>query len=416
MLQFAPHFQAGQRLKGAMRARGWKLTDLAKVTTLSVHVCCTIQQGQGRVDNYTRCCIALGVPTGLAGGNPLGRHLRLAKWDDRGLVTILEGDCFAIMPTMAAGSIPCTVTSIPYPFQKLYDGKPGWGNEPTLDEYLAKCRVFFRELLRITTNQGTAWINIGFKRDKSGRLIDVPALVAQAAEAEGWCLIDKIIWKKRVLDSASRRLRMTYEVVLMLTKIPRGFNFDEMAARVAYAGGKKLADPNRQHAKVDRQPTITEAEKLTAPVGMTEPEKAAAHVEIDRRTAAGENNRIRVRGEKCMHRDTTGGADNRARTLREKGFTFDNWHPDGAMGGNVWDINGNSSDPVHPATYTVELPERCISIGSYRGDLVFDPCMGSGTTGVAALKLKRMFLGIECVPKYVRRAQEKILQSDGKSG
>ncbi len=82
MLQLAPHIQAGQRLKGAMRARGWTLADLAKATGLSVRTCCTLQQGQGNVANYTRCCIALGVPTGLTDGNSSGRHLRLATWDD----------------------------------------------------------------------------------------------------------------------------------------------------------------------------------------------------------------------------------------------------------------------------------------------------------------------------------------------
>jgi hypothetical protein len=80
MLQLASHIQAGQRLKCAMRARSWSLVDLSAATGLSVRTCCTLQHGQGSVSNYTRVCIALGIPTGLAVGNPSGRHLYNSEW------------------------------------------------------------------------------------------------------------------------------------------------------------------------------------------------------------------------------------------------------------------------------------------------------------------------------------------------
>jgi adenine specific DNA methylase Mod len=43
----------------------------------------------------------------------------------------------------------------------------------------------------------------------------------------------------------------------------------------------------------------------------------------------------------------------------------------------------------------VFLLEHIIKIGSNESSLVFDPFMGVGSTGVAAIKLKRKFLGIE---------------------
>lgn len=39
--------------------------------------------------------------------------------------------------------------------------------------------------------------------------------------------------------------------------------------------------------------------------------------------------------------------------------------------------------------------ERCVTIWTNEGDTVLDFTMGSGTTGVAALKLRRKFIGIE---------------------
>ena len=43
-----------------------------------------------------------------------------------------------------------------------------------------------------------------------------------------------------------------------------------------------------------------------------------------------------------------------------------------------------------------------------RGQLVIDPFMGSGTTGVACAKLGRKFIGIELEPKYFDIACERI--------
>ena len=48
------------------------------------------------------------------------------------------------------------------------------------------------------------------------------------------------------------------------------------------------------------------------------------------------------------------------------------------------------------------------SVYSNVGDLVFDPFMGSGTTGVACKNLNRHFIGIELDPKYFEIAEQRI--------
>jgi site-specific DNA-methyltransferase (adenine-specific) len=40
--------------------------------------------------------------------------------------------------------------------------------------------------------------------------------------------------------------------------------------------------------------------------------------------------------------------------------------------------------------------------------VVLDPFIGSGTTGVAALKLNRNFIGIEINPQYIKLAKERL--------
>lgn len=62
----------------------------------------------------------------------------------------------------------------------------------------------------------------------------------------------------------------------------------------------------------------------------------------------------------------------------------------------------------HPTAKPVPLMEWLIKTYTNAGETVFDPFMGSGTTGVAALKNGRHFLGIEQEPKYFDIACKRI--------
>lgn len=76
---------------------------------------------------------------------------------------------------------------------------------------------------------------------------------------------------------------------------------------------------------------------------------------------------------------------------------------------DLWDIPAESASRVgHPAPFPVELPRRLIELYTYRGDLVFDPFMGSGSTAVAALRTGRHYVGFDTDEGYVDRARERI--------
>ena len=73
---------------------------------------------------------------------------------------------------------------------------------------------------------------------------------------------------------------------------------------------------------------------------------------------------------------------------------------------DLWEIPPESASRVdHPAPFPVELPERLIHLYTYRGDLVLDPFMGSGTTAVAAVRTERHYVGYDTDPTYVERAK-----------
>jgi site-specific DNA-methyltransferase (adenine-specific) len=66
------------------------------------------------------------------------------------------------------------------------------------------------------------------------------------------------------------------------------------------------------------------------------------------------------------------------------------------------------SSKIHPTQKPVALFERLILASSNEGDLVLDPCCGSGTTGVACTKLNRQFIQADINPDCVAMAQKRL--------
>lgn len=69
---------------------------------------------------------------------------------------------------------------------------------------------------------------------------------------------------------------------------------------------------------------------------------------------------------------------------------------------------GLDRNVIHPTQKPVALMEYLIKTYSNEGETVLDNCMGSGTTGVAAVKCNRKFIGIEMDTNYFVKAKERI--------
>lgn len=63
---------------------------------------------------------------------------------------------------------------------------------------------------------------------------------------------------------------------------------------------------------------------------------------------------------------------------------------------------------LHPTQKPIEVMRWCINFLPPTAELVLDPFMGSGTTGIAAVKLGRQFIGVEIEPKYYDIACKRI--------
>lgn len=92
-------------------------------------------------------------------------------------------------------------------------------------------------------------------------------------------------------------------------------------------------------------------------------------------------------------------------------------NPMGKNPSDVWDIPNVKANHIekteHPCQFPVAIPQRLIRALTNKDDLVLDPFMGSGSTGVAALVEGRRFIGTEIQKKYfdisVERIEETIL-------
>ena len=84
---------------------------------------------------------------------------------------------------------------------------------------------------------------------------------------------------------------------------------------------------------------------------------------------------------------------------------------------NIWKINTEMSNKnrFHPAQFPEQLANDHVISWSNPGDIVFDPFMGSGTTGKVALLNGRNFIGIELDEGYFEIAQNRIEEAANKT-
>jgi site-specific DNA-methyltransferase (adenine-specific) len=76
---------------------------------------------------------------------------------------------------------------------------------------------------------------------------------------------------------------------------------------------------------------------------------------------------------------------------------------------SVWSFPAVQASKIgHPAPFPLELPHRCIQLYTYKGDVVLDPFVGSGTTCLAAQQDGRLFVGYESNAEYVQLSVERL--------
>lgn len=285
-------------------------------------------------------------------------------------VTLHLGDALAVLAEMPDQSVNCIVTSPPYFGLRDYGVEGQIGAEPSPSEFVSALVSVFRETRRVLADDGTLWLNLGdsyqssggmegvgpnaavgsTKRKEFGRtrprsglpaknLIGIPWRVAFALQDDGWILRNDIIWAKpnAMPESVTDRLSNRHEHMFMLSK-SRRYWFD--------------LDP------------IREPHEST-------PDRAGA-------TA--------LRGQAA---------------IRPVGPNSGAYSEHGRNPGDVWTIATQPFSEAHFATMPHAMAERCVQAGCKPGGTVLDPFSGSGTTGLAAARHGRRYVGIDLNRDYL---------------
>jgi DNA modification methylase len=295
--------------------------------------------------------------------------------------TIHHGDVLAVLRGMADESVHCCVTSPPYFGLRDYGHPDQIGLEPTPADYVAKMVEVFAEVRRVLRADGTLWLNLGDSyaanrayqvRDskhtdvgnhmpsrvpdglKPKDLIGIPWRVALALQADGWWLRSDIIWAKRapMPESVRDRCTRSHEYIFMLAKAER-YHFDSAA----------IMEPLAESTARDK--------RLGVATGT-----GRARYSSDGMAA-------------CPSGMAGGKAEGRNKR-------------------SVWELPPMSTPDAHFATFPIELPETCIKAACPADGVVLDVFAGSGTTGLAAIKNGRRFVGIELNPAYIKIAHDRL--------
>jgi DNA modification methylase len=91
-------------------------------------------------------------------------------------------------------------------------------------------------------------------------------------------------------------------------------------------------------------------------------------------------------------------------------YSGKNWTPNncGRIQRSIWRINTQKQRGEFYAAYPEKLVEIAINACCPENGTILDPFLGSGTTALVALKLKRKFIGIELFKKYVEMSYKRV--------
>ena len=309
------------------------------------------------------------------------------------------------------GSIDCAMTSPPYWGKREYSGG-GIGLETGYDEYVRNLLAVFRELRRALKPGGSFWLNMGDTyRDKG--LLGIPWRVVLAmTDKQGWILRNTVVWNKVKggMDNSADRLANVHENVYHLTK-RKHYHYDLDAIR-SKPGESKVVNGAvvsatgvsgvRYRRQIELSTALTAAEKEQALRGL---DAKLAEVASGRLA----DFRMIIRGrQRATHSDSE-KVSGRAKELRDKGFYFLRFHPNGSKPGDVWDIvpEDTQNRRSHFAPYPVDLCRIPILATCTPGGVVLDPFCGTGTTLYAARIAGRKSIGIDISEEYIELAHER---------
>ena len=121
------------------------------------------------------------------------------------------------------------------------------------------------------------------------------------------------------------------------------------------------------------------------------------------------NFRMIIRGQQRTTHSNSENVSGRAKELKEKGFYFLIYHPNGSKPSDVWDIlpEDTQKREDHFAPYPEDLCKIPILATCPQQGVVLDPFCGTGTTMFVAQMLGRKSVGIDISDEYLQIAENR---------
>jgi len=112
---------------------------------------------------------------------------------------------------------------------------------------------------------------------------------------------------------------------------------------------------------------------------------------------------------KGIHSLPFGGQQGGRKTqILTKGFTIIKIHGNSIKRDIIESAVETIKGVKHPAIYPEYIIRELLKLLTRKGDIVLDPFIGSGTTGVACKKLGRNYIGFDINPEYCKYAEKRL--------
>ncbi len=331
--------------------------------------------------------------------------------DNRNPILLL-GDAFYILKNLPSESIDMIMTSPPY-WQKRQYENDGIGMEDTYQEFIENLMNVFSECKRVLKSKGSFWLNMGDSYHNKN-LLGIPWRIALTLIDENqWILRNDIIWNKvkSGMDTARDRLGNVHEYLFHFVKQPK-YYYDLDSIRTKPRSSKVVngvivsatgVSGIRYKRQIELSTTLTDAEKVIAFQSLQQMLASIASGEIA-------DFRMVIRGQQRTTHSDKEKISGRAKELRDRGFYFLRYHPNGSKPTDVWDILPEDTQKrnTHFAAYPTDLCRIPILATCPPNGIILDPFCGTGTTLIVAKTLKRKSIGIDLSPEYLNLTQERI--------
>lgn len=288
---------------------------------------------------------------------------------------LIHGNSLEVVKSLPSASIKCIVTSTPYwglriykdPYLNLWgDGEYcPYGHEQTPEGFLRHTTEVLAALWDVLAEDGSIWWNV---MDTFNTRTQIRGNAAEALRAmQGK---DGRSWG----DHECRRYSAGHSYLKDGEQCLIPALIAERASRIGYyvksvvTWAKTSTLPEPQESRVSRN--------LEYVLHLTKTRAPFFNKEIYRRLPA-----------------ALGGRNNGAETDKLS---------------DVWTLPTSSGRDGHGAQFPIALPARCIAISTNEGDVVLDPFVGAGNSGVAARALDRKFIGIDVCAEYLDTAKRKV--------